>query len=160
MTDQYEDGTEEFIAEADNAIEGIIQKIHWPTEGKKVKKSQPEEQNKFFFKKPEIPKSYVEVTSRANEVVAKAIYHLSTNRDTEKHDGHKRAASNTSVMTTLDLLQGNNNNMRIGWNSIMSNERAEALESLLELCAELLRHEKLEELAGVLKPFWGRSCFF
>lgn len=35
----------------------------------------------------------------------------------------------------------------------MGNERAEALESLLELCADLLKHEKLEELAGVLKPF-------
>lgn len=35
----------------------------------------------------------------------------------------------------------------------MNEERADALESLLELCAQLLKHDKLEELAGVLKPF-------
>ncbi|KAK4272551.1 hypothetical protein QN277_021092 [Acacia crassicarpa] len=32
-------------------------------------------------------------------------------------------------------------------------ERAHALETLLELCAELLKQDKLEELAGVLRPF-------
>ncbi|KAG8060469.1 hypothetical protein GUJ93_ZPchr0002g25702 [Zizania palustris] len=32
-------------------------------------------------------------------------------------------------------------------------QRADALESLLELCAKLLKQERLEELAGVLKPF-------
>lgn len=37
--------------------------------------------------------------------------------------------------------------------NVVSQERAEALESLLELCAKLLKKEKLEELAGVLKPF-------
>lgn len=32
-------------------------------------------------------------------------------------------------------------------------QRADALESLLELCARLLKQNKLDELAGVLKPF-------
>ncbi|KAK2417087.1 serine/threonine-protein kinase Nek7 [Trifolium repens] len=32
-------------------------------------------------------------------------------------------------------------------------KRADALESLLELCAQLLKQDKLEELAGVLRPF-------
>ncbi|KAH0747509.1 hypothetical protein KY285_009166 [Solanum tuberosum] len=122
----------------DNTIEGTIQKIERQTKRKKG--------TKCFYKKSGIPKPYVEVASHANKVRAKAIHHLSTNQHTEKRDGHKRASSDTSVMTTLNLLQGNNNSM-------MSNEREEALESLLELCAELLKHKKLEELAGVLKPF-------
>ncbi|XP_047152144.1 serine/threonine-protein kinase Nek6 isoform X1 [Vigna umbellata] len=32
-------------------------------------------------------------------------------------------------------------------------QRADALESLLELCAQLLKQDKLEELAGILRPF-------
>ncbi|XP_006354272.1 serine/threonine-protein kinase Nek6 [Solanum tuberosum] len=108
----------------DNTIEGTIQKIERPSKDKKG--------TKCFFKKSGIPKPYVEVTSNANKVRAKAINHLSTNQHTEKRDDHKRASSDTSVI---------------------SNGREEALESLLELCAELLKHKKLEELAGVLKPF-------
>ncbi|KAH0715274.1 hypothetical protein KY284_008179 [Solanum tuberosum] len=108
----------------DNTIKGTIQKIERPTKDKKG--------TKCVFKKSGIPKPYVEVTSNANKVRAKAIDHLSTNQHTEKRDDHKRASSDTSVI---------------------SNGREEALESLLELCAELLKHKKLEELAGVLKPF-------
>lgn len=35
----------------------------------------------------------------------------------------------------------------------VGDEKVEAMESLLELCAQLLKRERFEELAGVLKPF-------
>lgn len=35
----------------------------------------------------------------------------------------------------------------------LGDEKAEAMESLLELCAKLLKRERFEELEGVLKPF-------
>ncbi|KAL0435436.1 UNVERIFIED_CONTAM: Serine/threonine-protein kinase Nek6 [Sesamum radiatum] len=36
---------------------------------------------------------------------------------------------------------------------VLGEQKAQAMESLLELCAHLLKRERLEELAGVLKPF-------
>lgn len=35
----------------------------------------------------------------------------------------------------------------------LGEEKAEAMESLLEVCAQLLKGDRMEELAGVLKPF-------
>ncbi|ESQ47791.1 hypothetical protein EUTSA_v10020784mg [Eutrema salsugineum] len=52
-----------------------------------------------------------------------------------------------SFISTLTLLR------EYQKKSPRSEERAEALESLLELCAGLLRQEKFDELEGVLKPF-------
>ncbi|KAG5577418.1 hypothetical protein H5410_057552 [Solanum commersonii] len=64
--------------------------------------------------------------------IPKPYVEVTSNANKKNGDDHKRASSDTSVI---------------------SNGREEALESLLELCAELLEHKKLEELAGVLKPF-------
>lgn len=36
---------------------------------------------------------------------------------------------------------------------VIQEHKAQAMESLLELCAQLLKRERLEELAGILKPF-------
>lgn len=56
--------------------------------------------------------------------------------------------SGISSTAALNNLRNKSNNT-----IIVNQERAEALESLLELCAKLLKRDKLEELAGVLKPF-------
>ncbi|KAK3205188.1 hypothetical protein Dsin_019234 [Dipteronia sinensis] len=59
-------------------------------------------------------------------------------------------ASSDSLLSTLTLLHSDET--KIQWDP-KSQERAEALESLLEICANLLRQERFEDLAGVLRPF-------
>ncbi|OMO63158.1 hypothetical protein CCACVL1_22444 [Corchorus capsularis] len=71
---------------------------------------------------------------------------------TEK-DGGKQiqlTASDVSLLSRLTALSGDE--IRSAWEN-PSQERADALESLLELCARLLKQDKLDELAGVLRPF-------
>ncbi|XAR68551.1 Non-specific serine/threonine protein kinase [Bertholletia excelsa] len=55
------------------------------------------------------------------------------------------------VMSQIRSARGSDDG-KIDWES-PSQQRADALESLLELCARLLKQGKLEELAAVLKPF-------
>ncbi|XP_052174383.1 serine/threonine-protein kinase Nek6-like [Diospyros lotus] len=62
-----------------------------------------------------------------------------------------QASSNISLLSTLAAVGGNSDSKREWGNP--SQQRADALESLLELCARLLKQDKLEELAGILKPF-------
>ncbi|XP_044468034.1 serine/threonine-protein kinase Nek6-like isoform X2 [Mangifera indica] len=58
--------------------------------------------------------------------------------------------SDISLLSTLTGICGDES--RSEWENPRQ-QRADALESLLELCARLLKHDKREELAGVLKPF-------
>ncbi|KAL9169091.1 hypothetical protein ABFS82_04G056800 [Erythranthe guttata] len=56
---------------------------------------------------------------------------------------------------TTEKINGSSSSVYNNWpvEEEISTDKAQAMESLLELCAQLLKRQKLEELAGILKPF-------
>ncbi|KAL8055457.1 hypothetical protein ABFX02_04G057400 [Erythranthe guttata] len=57
--------------------------------------------------------------------------------------------------TTTEKINGSSSSVYNNWpvEEEISTDKAQAMESLLELCAQLLKRQRLEELAGILKPF-------
>lgn len=83
------------------------------------------------------------------EIKADAIEHLMQPKK-ESNDVLSKVSDNILLLKTL--VANGSDESKNEWES-PSQQRADALESLLELCAQLLKQEKVDELAGVLKPF-------
>ncbi|KAK6138353.1 hypothetical protein DH2020_027937 [Rehmannia glutinosa] len=81
---------------------------------------------------------------------------VKVNPTTDGHKFYEHAEEKNSRILNLErnatFLPWNSE--KIGtYNKVLGEEKAHAMESLLELCAQLLKRERIEELAGVLKPF-------
>ncbi|KAG8071243.1 hypothetical protein GUJ93_ZPchr0006g40874 [Zizania palustris] len=82
---------------------------------------------------------------------------------TNSFQGSKPGTGDVAVITEesspksalkLELAHALADSKPAEWNPLnIVQQRADALESLLELCAKLLKQERLDELAGVLRPF-------
>ncbi|KAE8692823.1 Detected protein of unknown function [Hibiscus syriacus] len=87
---------------------------------------------------------------RAPETPEKTTIETRWRFQPENQDKTMENLQERSIMSTLTMLHDYKRKIKQDPQSL---QRAEALESLLKICASLLKQEKLEELAGVLRPF-------
>ncbi|KAL3645116.1 Serine/threonine-protein kinase Nek6 [Castilleja foliolosa] len=111
------------------------------------------ETNSNCKKSPKI--KYTHMKNDENAKFAKKI-------DVDKSNKTKsRSSSGSSTLTDAEENSQKLNLARIqnmlGWDGEKTehdgDKKAQAMESLLEVCAQLLKRERIEELAGILKPF-------
>jgi NIMA (never in mitosis gene a)-related kinase len=77
---------------------------------------------------------------------------LISSKQTGKEDIYELNGGSSDISSMSTLTSDHGDETRIEWDP-QTQQRAEGLESLLEICSDLLKQERLEELAGVLRPF-------
>ncbi|XP_030494445.2 serine/threonine-protein kinase Nek6 [Cannabis sativa] len=91
----------------------------------------------------------INVVVPCNDETGPKVDNASAPKQTGKDDRH-HVDNETPKDVSLNSLAGVE--AKAEWEN-PGRQRADALESLLELCARLLKQDKLDELAGVLRPF-------